>query len=141
MKRKERGTRMKKFIILILTSIFLCGCSMQSDDSEKINDLEFTVIGEDEIPEALLSQVQEKKQEEMKLTYSDEENTYIVRGYGVQQSGGYSISVDELYLTENAIVVKTSLLGPSAAEQVDNTESTPFVIIKMELSDKNVVFE
>ena len=132
---------MKKFIILILASVFLCGCSVQSDDSEKIKDLEFTVIGEDEIPEELLSQVQEKKQEEMKLTYSDEENTYIVRGYGVQQSGGYSISADELYLTENAIVIKTSLIGPSAAEQVDNTESTPFVIIKTELSDKNVVFE
>lgn len=124
-----------------MAALFLGGCSVQSDDTGKIKDLEFTVIGEDEIPEELFAQIQEKKSEEMQITYSDEENTYIVRGYGVQSSSGYSISVDELYLTENSIVLKSSLIGPSVAEQVDKTESTPYVVIKTELTDKNVVFE
>ena len=124
-----------------MAALFLGGCSVQSDDTGKIKDLEFTVIGEDEIPEELFAQIQEKKSEEMQITYSNEENTYIVRGYGVQSSGGYSISVDELYLTENSIVLKSSLIGPSVAEQVDKTESTPYVVIKTELTDKNVVFE
>ena len=124
-----------------MAALFLGGCSVQSDDTGKIKDLEFTVIGEDEIPEELFAQIQEKKSEEMQITYSNEENTYIVRGYGVQSSGGYSISVNELYLTENSIVLKSSLIGPSVAEQVDKTESTPYVVIKTELTDKNVVFE
>lgn len=132
---------MKKIILIFMAALFLGGCSVQSDDTGKIKDLEFTVIGEDEIPEELFAQIQEKKSEEMQITYSDEENTYIVRGYGVQSSGGYSISVDELYLTENSIVLKSSLIGPSVAEQVDKTESTPYVVIKTELTDKNVVFE
>lgn len=132
---------MKKIILIFMASLFLGGCSVQSDDTGKIKDLEFTVIGEDEIPEELFAQIQEKKSEEMQITYSDEENTYIVRGYGVQSSSGYSISVDELYLTENSIVLKSSLIGPSVAEQVDKTESTPYVVIKTELTDKNVVFE
>ena len=132
---------MKKIILIFMAALFLGGCSVQSDDTGKIKDLEFTVIGEDEIPEELFAQIQEKKSEEMQITYSDEENTYIVRGYGVQSSGGYSISVNELYLTENSIVLKSSLIGPSVAEQVDKTESTPYVVIKTELTDKNVVFE
>lgn len=132
---------MKKIILIFMAALFLGGCSVQSDDTGKIKDLEFTVIGEDEIPEELFAQIQEKKSEEMQITYSNEENTYIVRGYGVQSSGGYSISVDELYLTENSIVLKSSLIGPSVAEQVDKTESTPYVVIKTELTDKNVVFE
>lgn len=132
---------MKKIILIFMAALFLGGCSVQSDDTGKIKDLEFTVIGEDEIPEELFAQIQEKKSEEMQITYSDEENTYIVRGYGVQSSSGYSISVDELYLTENSIVLKSSLIGPSVAEQVDKTESTPYVVIKTELTDKNVVFE
>ena len=132
---------MKRIILVLAAALCLCGCSVQTEDSEKIKDLEISVIGEEEIPQELLTQIEEKKQEEMQITYSDEENTYIVRGYGVQASGGYSISVDELYLTENSIVIKTSLIGPSVAEQVEEKESTPYVVVKTLISDKNVVFK
>ena len=132
---------LKKFILLFMSVMLLSGCSMQSDDNKKLEDVEFTVLSEDEIPEELKTQIEEKKQEEFKLTYSDDANLYIARGYGKQESGGYSISVDELYFTENAVFMKTSLIGPSASEQVENSESFPYVVVKMELTDKNVVFE
>lgn len=114
---------------------------MQSDDNKKLEDIKFTVLSEDEIPEELKTQIEERKQEEFKLTYSDDASLYIARGYGKQESGGYSISVDELYFTENAVFIHTSLIGPSASEQVENSESFPYVVVKMELTDKNVVFE
>lgn len=114
---------------------------MQSDDNKKLEDIEFTVLSEDEIPEELMGQIEEKKQEEFKLTYSDNSNLYIARGYGKQESSGYSISVDDLYLTENAVFIHTSLIGPAASEQVENSESFPYVVVKLELTDKNVVFE
>ena len=132
---------MKRIILLLMATLCLGGCSVQSDNPEKIKDLEITVIGEDETPKELWKQIEEKKREEMKLTYRDEENLYIVRGYGVQPSCGYSISVDELYLTENAVVVKSSLIGPSVAEKVEQTESMPYVVIKTLITDKNIVFE
>ena len=65
---------------------------MQSDDNKKLEDIEFTVLSEDEIPEELMGQIEEKKQEEFKLTYSDNSNLYIARGYGKQESSGYSIT-------------------------------------------------
>ena len=132
---------LKKFILLFMSVMLLSGCSMQSDDNKKLEDVEFTVLSEDEIPDELKTQIEEKKQEEFKLTYSDDTNLYIARGYGKQERGGYSISVDELYFTENAVFMKTSLIGPSASEQVENSESFPYVVVKMELTDKNVVFE
>lgn len=53
---------------------------------------------------------------------------------------GYSISVRGLYEAENAIYVKTTLSGPSKTESVSQVVTCPYVVIKMEYSDKNVVF-
>lgn len=132
---------MKKVLSMILTMVLLCGCSVQSDDNKKLKDLEFTVISQDEIPKELATQIEEKKAEEVKLTYGDNENLYIARGYGAQETGGYSIAVDEVYETENAVFFKSSLIGPTAGEKTDKNISYPFVVIKMKLIDKNVVFE
>ena len=132
---------MKKMLPVIFAMLLLCGCSVQSDDNKKLNDLEFTVISQDEIPKELAGQIEEKKAEEIKLTYSDNENLYIARGYGTQETGGYSISVDEVYETENAVFFKSSLIGPAAGEKTDNNASYPYVVIKMKWIDKNVVFE
>ncbi len=132
---------MKKIVPFIFAILFLCGCSMQSDDNKKLNDLEFSVMSQDEIPQELAAQIEEKKAEEFKLTYSDNENLYIARGYGTQESGGYSIAVDELYETENAVFFHSSLIGPTAGEKTDNNKSFPYVVVKLKWIDKNVVFE
>lgn len=132
---------MKKVLPLIFTMLFLCGCSVQSDDNKKLNDLEFTVMSQDEIPQELAAQIEEKQEEEFKITYSDGENLYIARGYGMQETGGYSIAVDELYETENAVFFHSSLIGPSAGEKADNNASYPYVVVKLKWIDKNVVFE
>ena len=34
-------------------------------------------------------------------------------GYGTQETGGYSIAVNALYETANAIYVDTNLIGPA----------------------------
>ncbi len=52
-----------------------------------------------------------QKEEEFRLTYSAGSDLYLAVGYGAQSSGGYSIQVKELYLTENGIVLDTELLG------------------------------
>lgn len=132
---------MKKALSFLIIMFLLCGCSVQSDDNKKLNDLEFSVMSQDEIPKELAAQIEEKKTEECKITYSDNENLYIARGYGMQECGGYSISVDELYETENAIFFHSSLIGPSAGEKVDSNESFPYVVVKLKWIDKNVVFK
>ena len=122
----------------------LAGCSKQTDPMEKIKDLEFTVLAEDNIPEELKKVIDEKKVNAFKVTYQDNGFLYICVGYGEQVSGCYSISVNELYLTENAIYTDTSLLGPDPAESKavrKNSPSYPYVVIKTEFVDKPVVFD
>ena len=88
-----------------------------------------------------MKKINESKNQEMKLTFQDQENLYIARGYGVVKNGNYSISVNALYETENAICIETTLIGPSVEEQQEGIESTPYVVLKLPLSDKTIIFD
>lgn len=131
-------------VILIITGAFgMMGCTGEKKDSlEKVKDLEFTVITEENVPEELLTIVEEKKEGGFKLTFQDNGFLYICRGYGKQETGGFCIKVDALYETENAIYLDTTLEGPVPGEEEKRkSPSYPYVIIKTELVDKPVVFE
>lgn len=108
---------------------------------EKIKDLEYTVIAEDNIPKELLAKIEEKKENAFRLTFEDQGFLYICMGYGTQQTGGYSIAVNALYETANAIYIDTNLIGPSAEEKKNQVKSYPYVVVKTEFLDKPVVFE
>lgn len=142
---------MKKVMPLIAITIVLwltgaaglLGCAQSENYSmEKIKDLEFTVITEENVPEELQAIAEEKKEEGFKLTFQDNGFLYICRGYGKQETGGFSITVDALFETENAVYFDTTLTGPVPGEtEKRQSPSYPYVIIKTELIDKPVVFE
>lgn len=153
--RKEDGKRDKKDkrenIRRIITATALLGlyillctaCGLMQDEKIKLRDLDFTVLSEEKIPEELKTVIAEKGAAPFELTYSDNQNLYISIGYGEQKSGGYSIAVDALYLTDDAIHVSTSLLGPDITGQKENVgkPSTPYIVLKTELLDKTVIYE
>ncbi len=128
--------------VLCLTTAFLTtACTVDKTEDGKVRDLEFTVIGEGDAPQELKDILAEKRTQPFKLTYSDDQNLYIVVGYGPQVTGGYSITVEELYLTENSIVIDTELLGPAKGETVAPETSYPFVIVKTEYLEDPVIFQ
>jgi len=141
----EAKMRKAKLLFLLLGSIFIgilfTGCKAEDTDIKKIKDLEFTVVEDADVPEQLMTIINEKKKEPFKLSYSDEDYLYIVVGYGEQPTGGYSISVDELFLTSNAVYIDTNLIGPGENESVTNAITYPYVVIKTEFQDKRVVFK
>lgn len=130
----------KKITLVTLIALWMCGCAAQDDTEAKLRDLEFTVVAEDEIPKALAEVMEQKKTSPFQISYTLGENLYLAVGYGEQQTGGYSISVDELYETENHIVADTTLIGPTPDEQVVQSITYPYIVIKTELVDKNVDF-
>ena len=85
--------------------------------------------------------MEEKRKGEFKLTYEEEGQLYLCIGYGEQKTSGYSIAVNELYLSENAIYFDTSLIGPSKEEQVAESVSYPCLVVRTEYVDKPVVFQ
>lgn len=123
------------------TTLLLAGCAFLSEETIKLRDLDFTVLSEEKIPEELLTIIEEKKAAPFQITYSDNEYLYICVGYGEQETGGYSIAVNELYLTEANICANTSLLGPDASDKANRTPSYPYIVIKTEYLDQTVLFE
>ena len=141
MKRKKVIAVFVSAVMIVVCGMMLAGCSMMREDRVKLRDLEFTVLGEEKIPEELLTIMKEKGEEPFELTYSDNEYLYISVGYGKQDTGGFSIAVNELYLTDSAIYVSTTLLGPDAADKSSGNPSYPCIVIKTEYLDKTVIFE
>lgn len=134
---------MKKLILAILcvVSSFVAGCSVEKVSSEKLQDIDFTVVEEEDIPEEFLTIIQEKETNPFKLTYADQGALYIAEGYGKQATSGYSIEVKECYETENAVYVHTNLIGPAKDEKIVERATYPYIVIKLEFIDKNVVFQ
>ena len=126
---------------MLILSFLLTGCQMQSTERIKLRDLDFTIQSEEMIPSEVMQLIAEKKAEPFKFTFTDEENLYICVGYGRQDKGGYSIAVDALYLTEDAIYVETTLLGPGSEQSGGSAESFPYIVIKTESLGKTVVCE
>ena len=118
----------------------LCSCSITKENGDKVQDLDFTVVSEAEIPPELLSMIEEKKTEAMKHTRTNGDYLYVIIGYGEQKTSGYSIAVDEFYLGKNAIYVDTSLIGPSKEENVNETLTYPYIVIKTQKREEPVVF-
>lgn len=138
---KEKRRWMLLLCMIGMVCMLLTGCGMTEEKTEKVRDLEFTVVGEDRQPEELKKILEEKKTEEFKMTYTDQEYLYICVGYGEQSTGGYSITVNELYLTENAIYVDTNLIGPSQEEKEKPGASYPYIVLKTEYQELSVIFD
>lgn len=145
-KKKSERKDMKKIRMILLcgllaTLVLAAGCVKQEERPQKVRNLELTVVAQDRLPEELLAAITEKKAAPFKFTFQDGAYLYICIGYGEQQSGGYSITVDDLYLADNAIYVQTSLIGPGADVPADGVKSYPYIVIKTEYLDYSVVFD
>lgn len=124
----------------LLAAALATGCGFGGEEEKKTN-LEFTVVDEERLPEELFKLVEEKKAEVFKMTYADGGYLYLCVGYGKQETGGYSITVNELYATDNAVYLDTNLIGPKEADAKGENPSYPYIVIKTPFMDKTVVFD
>ncbi|MEI3187060.1 MAG: protease complex subunit PrcB family protein [Lachnospiraceae bacterium] len=49
--------------------------------------------------------------------------------------------MNELYLTENAIVIDTELKGPESAEESGAEKSYPYVVVQTEYLEQPIIFQ
>lgn len=136
--------RLKTIIMLLLTIVTilgLIGCKKDESEIKKIRDLEFTVVEDADLPGELKEIIDEKKEKPFRVHYTNKDNLYIVVGYGKQSSGGYSIAVEELFLSDNAVYFDTNLIGPSQDDLVTQGVTYPYIVVKLEYIDKKIVFE
>ncbi|MCI8992875.1 MAG: protease complex subunit PrcB family protein [Eubacterium sp.] len=121
-------------------SCLLTGCRQQSME-EAGKPLEYTVVEPDEVPAELQAKMEESKEAGFKLTYRTQESLYIAEGYGKQPTGGYSVAVRKLMLNDSAIDFETEMIGPQSGEKVSKEPSYPYIVVKTEYREQNVVFK
>ena len=135
---------MKKgfLIFLFLLTACLCGgCTLINVEEGERKEVEYTVLNAEAIPVEAAEIIKAQGDAEFQMTYRSGGYLYILRGYGKQKSGGYSIQVEEVTATDGAIHVKTRLLGPETKEEQKGEGSVPSLVIKTEDLELPVVFE
>lgn len=131
-----------RVIAVVILIAALMGCEAKETAKDKLKDLDFTVVGEGEQPDALKDIIAEKSKSAFQISYTIGEELYIAIGYGEQPSGGYSITVNEFYETPDSIFIDTTLIGPGSAENVTDTPTKPYIVIKTEnITDKPIEFK
>lgn len=124
---------------IVLLSLCLVGCSL-TDGEQKRVAVEFQVVPFDEAPQKLQEIVENHKKEEIKMTWEGEEGLYLIRGYGEQPTGGYSISADAVELSEDGLHVTTTLIPPQQVPAAREA-SYPCIILFVENTGQEVTFE
>ena len=121
--------------------MFIAGCGVEKTDESRVQDVDYCMGEENDIPEELMAKIEEKKAADLKMVFENDDFVYIVRGYGEQETGGYSIQVTDVFLTKNALVFQSNLVGPAKDEIKNAVPSYPYVVLKIQNMDKNVIFE
>ena len=149
--KKRRWTAAAVAVMLLFT-----GCSFGTLKEQKTGEIEYegcSIIGgtpaawqeSKEAFEKLKEEIAEAEKSEMWISYADTGNEgrylYIVRGYGRQETTGYSIEVNECYETEHTVVVRTTLLGPQKKEKTHKKKTYPYIVIKISYTDKQIIYE
>lgn len=137
------GGLMKKVISIVLCvlTMTMVGCSATKTNTDKLKDLEYTIVREQEIPSEIQALIEENKSTHMKLSYTDQGKTYIIIGYGAQKTSGYSVEILEVYESSNVVVVDTNLLGPTPEEEIVEAATFPYVVLLIEENNKPIVFD
>lgn len=134
--------RIEQALLIIMFAIFcFAGCGVSSSGGAKVADVDYTVVSEEKIPQELKEKIEAKKEADFKMTYESGEDFYIVRGYGQQETGGYSIAVNELYQTINSVYFKTTLIGPGESQEIKKAPSYPYIVVRTGKQTANVVFD
>lgn len=144
-RRRKGKMRQKIYTGVLLWSVViillaLSGCSIEKVSAQKQDKIEYTILKEAEFPEKVQELIEKNKTKEFQLTYQEQGNLYLIKGYGEQKTGGYSIRIEDVSLWENAIHVQTMLIGPKE-ENLKDEPSYPYLVIRMEYRDEPVIFE
>ena len=106
-------------LLIIMPACAMTGCSGSKEPDNKTS-VDYTVVENADLPE---------------------DYTYVVAGYGTRETSGYSIKVNDVYTGDNALYIDLNLIGPAAGEAVNEVETYPVIVLKMERREESVVFK
>lgn len=145
MNKNIKNQRMPKILFLFLFCIsvscmYTTGCASHL----KINGFHLDKLGKKEqgqqvryeictgknIPERLQKILEERKKKPGTFAYKNSRYTYLIVCYGEKPYSGYSVCVEECWKDNTQLYLKTQLIGPAAGEEVVETLTYPFLVVR-----------
>lgn len=117
----------------------IAGCGAKESGSKE--NIDYTVVENEDLPSELKKLIEDKKDNTLRMTYTTKDYTYVVAGYGSKDTSGYSIRVNDVYKSGNAVYADFTLIGPSENEAVNEVKTTPYIVLKYEKREESVVFK
>ena len=133
------GKRTGGLLCVLLLALLPAGCQFIRIEEGERTPLEYTIVKQEEIPEEISELMEQKKKKVFQMTYQVGDIRYLMKGYGEQLTGGYSIQVEEVSESENAVFCKTRLIGPEKAD-AGSEPSYPCIVLKIRETEKPIEF-
>lgn len=141
--RKKSLLNQIKLYLLILIAIFplLLTTGCEKKEEKKTSSIDFTVVTDGDIPKDLKKLIKERRKNPFELSYSDGSYLYVVKGYGRQETSDYNITVNDFYISDDALVFDTELSGPEKNKNISKKPSYPYVVVKTEYMENSIIFQ
>ncbi len=127
--------------MITFLALSIVGCGMMQKQKEEGTDVDYTVVKKADYPQEITEFIELKRQEKFQVSFQCQDSLYLVRGYGIQSTGGHSIQVEYIREMGDELHIKTKLIGPDASEQHQDVMSCPIIVVKMESRDKKIIFD
>ena len=95
------GKRTGGLLCVLLLALLPAGCQFIRIEEGERTPLEYTIVKQEKIPEEISELMEQKKKKVFQMTYQVGDIRYLMKGYGEQLTGGYSIQVEEVSESEN----------------------------------------
>lgn len=135
---------MKKFtyiFICALLAVIMHGCAIQDNTDGAYKAVDYTVVKVEEIPGEVQELIKNQGNEAFQMVYRSDGWLYVMRGYGRQKTGGYSIRILDVGISKDMLHIKSELLGPQTKEEQKGNGSCPYFVLKLEDPGYPVMFE
>ena len=87
------------------------------------------------MPHRLQKIIEDRKNRPGTFAYKNSKYTYLVVCYGEKPYSGYSIRIEECWKDKEQLYLKTQLIGPSAGEEIIETRTCPFLVVRCERTE------
>ena len=125
--------------VCLAVAVFLTGCELIRIEEGERTPVEYAIVKQEELPDEAVEFIEQRKKKEFQMIYLVGDVLYLLKGYGEQMTGGYSIQVEEVSESENAVFCKTRLIGPEKAD-AGSEPSYPCIVLKIKKTGKPVQF-
>ena len=112
--------------LLLFLALTVSGCRIVSTEGGERQAVEYTVLRGEALPPEVERLIREQEGQAFQMTY---------------KSGGYSIQVEEVSVSDSALHFRTRLIGPATREEQKGESSLPWLVVKTEDPGLPVVFE